>query len=328
MGGMTIQSSESSSDTEDTSSNDSTPESLLFATAGYEHSIYFWDLYTGACYRTIQHPDPVNALKFTPDKSYLGTAGHPNIKLYDLKSQKPTPIITLEGHKANVTSFGFYNKCVYSGGEDGTVRLWDLRTSRCQLELRHPETMVNSVALHPNECELAAADQASHLRIWDLKNHQCLLELTPEETIPIRSIAFSNDGTILVACNNRGRCFVWNVTKTDKLATLPIGKMEAHNTYILKCALSPDQKWIATTSADKKVKIWSMDTFKLQCELNGHQKWVWDCAFSSDATHLVTASSDHTARMWNIEEQKCTRVFTGHHKAIVCLALHDSSSNL
>ena len=322
MGGMTIHNDESS-DSQEIHPVESSHE-ILFATAGYEHTIRFWDIYNGTCYRAIQHPDPVNALQFSKDKRTIGTAGHPNIKIYDLHSPQPSLLATLVGHTASVTSFGFFSKGIYSGGEDGIVKVWDLRTCRSQLDLVHPDTMVNSVALHCDERELAAADQGGHVRIWDLRNRQCLLELVPEENIPSRSIAFSEDGTALVACNNKGRCFVWNVARVDKLATLPVGKMDAHDTYILKCTLSPDGKWIATASADKKVKIWSMTTFKLRCELIGHQRWVWDCAFSYDSNHLVTASSDHAARLWDLREQECVQVFSGHHKALVCLAFRDA----
>jgi G protein beta subunit-like protein len=299
-------------------------QNVLFATTGYEHNIRFWNVYNGACYRTIQHSDPVNALSFTSDRSTIGTAGHPHIKLYDLNVISSTPSLVLEGHTANVTSFGFYSKGIYSGSEDGTARLWDIRSSRCQMEFRHSETLINAVALHKDEREFVVADQSGHIRFWDLRNRQCILKLAPEGTAPIRTMTFSQNGTILVACNNKGHCFVWNITKNDSFNILPIGKIEAHQTYILKCAISPDHKWISTTSADTKVRIWSMNTFQLQYQLLGHQKWIWDCAFSHDSSELVTVSSDMTARLWNIKDQKCLRIFNGHHKAIVCLAFHDT----
>jgi G protein beta subunit-like protein len=36
------------------------PIDVLLATAGYDHTIRFWEALSGACYRTIQHPDSVS----------------------------------------------------------------------------------------------------------------------------------------------------------------------------------------------------------------------------------------------------------------------------
>ncbi len=39
--------------------------------------------------------------------------------------------------------------------------------------------------------------------------------------------------------------------------------------YILKCLLSPDVRQLATASADKTVKLWSLDGFSLDRTLTG-----------------------------------------------------------
>ena len=64
--------------------------------------------------------------------------------------------------------------------------------------------------------------------------------------------------------------------------------------YITKCLLSPDNKSLATCSADHTVKIWdaSNHRFNLEKSLTGHQRWVWDCAFSADSAYLVTGKLD------------------------------------
>ena len=42
---------------------------------------------------------------------------------------------------------------MYSGSEDGTVRIWDLRAPGCQREYQS-RAAVNTVMLHPNQGEL------------------------------------------------------------------------------------------------------------------------------------------------------------------------------
>lgn len=49
--------------------------------------------------------------------------------MYDLMSNSTSPVINFEGINKNVTSVGFHEegKWMYTGMEEGSVRIWDLR---------------------------------------------------------------------------------------------------------------------------------------------------------------------------------------------------------
>ena len=50
---------------------------VVLATAGYDHTIRFWEALSGSCLRTIQHPDSINQIAISPDKRILAAAGNP-----------------------------------------------------------------------------------------------------------------------------------------------------------------------------------------------------------------------------------------------------------
>jgi G protein beta subunit-like protein len=80
--------------------------------------------------------------------------------------------------------------------------------------------------------------------------------------------------------------------------------IKAHDDYILKVQLSPNNKYLATCSADKKIKLFKVSTEggTLQLiehkTLKGHLKWVWDCQFSCDSAYLISCSTDQTIKLW------------------------------
>lgn len=104
-------------------------------------------------------------------------------------------------------------------------------------------------------------------------------------------------------------------------------EFQAHDDYLLKCLISPDMKLIATTSADKSIKLWDFaEPGKLVKVLTKHQRWVWDCVFSADSQYLISASSDQSAKLWDIEKGEVVRNYVGHTLAVTCVVLNDFQS--
>ncbi|KJA18565.1 hypothetical protein HYPSUDRAFT_144904 [Hypholoma sublateritium FD-334 SS-4] len=312
--------------------------SVILVTGSYDHEIRFWEAWSGICSRTISRTGEsgqVNRLAISPDKRFLAAAIHKKLLIYDIATASAEAVMTFEGHSNNITSIAFNSegKWIVSAGEDGTIKIWDLRQVHPTSPARVYENgaPVNDVCIHPNQGELISCDQAGSIKQWDLTDNICSHELTPAGDVPIRSISLASDGSSLVAGNNKGQCYVWKVN--EESSGLPrfqaVTRFVAHNKYLTRCLLSPDARYLATCSADTTVKIWSISPnyeFKQEKTLIGHQRWVWDCAFSADSAYLVTASSDHTARLWEMASGETVRQYNGHHKAAVCCALHDGAS--
>lgn len=59
-----------------------------------------------------------------------------------------------------------------SAGEDGVVKLWDVRVGRRLAELTDHEAAVLTVEFHPHEFLLASGSMDRKVRFWDLENFQ------------------------------------------------------------------------------------------------------------------------------------------------------------
>ena len=219
---------------------------VVLATAGYDHTIRFWEALSGICVRTIQYPDSqVNKLVISPDKRFLLAGGNPHVRLYDVLSNTPSPITSFEGHSGNVTALGFQSggRWIVSASEDGSIKIWDVRTPGIQRDYQL-KTPVNDVIIHPNQGELISGDQSGSIRIWDLAENSCTHELIPEEDVPVRSVSMAVDGSLLVAGNNKGNVYTWKTRSQGDLTELEaLTKVSAHAKYITKVLLSPDTRY-------------------------------------------------------------------------------------
>ncbi|KAG2778039.1 hypothetical protein PC129_g20868 [Phytophthora cactorum] len=237
---------------------------VVLATAGYDHTIRFWEAASGTCNRTVKYPDSqVNCLQITPDKKYIAAAGNPHIRLFEINSNNPNHVTSYDGHASNVTSLGFqrHGKWMYSCSDDGSVKIWDLRAPGCQRSYA-AGVPLNSVVLHPNQAELLVGDQNGAVRVYDLTANAMVTKLEPPtgETgeSSIRSVDIVRDGSALVAANNHGKCFFYR-PKPEGYYELH-GSIQAHNGYILKTRISANGKFLATCSSDKTAKVWSLPT--------------------------------------------------------------------
>lgn len=104
--------------------------------------------------------------------------------------------------------------------EDGTVKIWDIRAPGCQREYVG-RAAVNSVCLHPNQTELISGDQNGNVRVWDLTANACSCELVPEGGTAIRSVSAASDGSMVVAANNNGTCYVWRLLSASVPCSTP-----------------------------------------------------------------------------------------------------------
>ncbi|KAK2737764.1 TOR complex subunit lst8 [Myotisia sp. PD_48] len=230
--------------------------------AGYDHTIRFWEALSGICSRTIQHPESqVNRLCITPDKRFVAAAGRHNVYLYDIRSTNPNHIMTFDGHTNNITGVAFHceGKWMVTSSEDGTVKVWDVRSGALQRNYTH-KAPVNDVVIHPNQGELISGDGSGYIKVWDLGESRCTHQLIPEEDVSVASVSVASDGSLLCAGNNKGNVYLWRMLQNrEETSIVPVATFQAHKDYLTRVLLSPDVKHLATCSADHTAKVWSLD---------------------------------------------------------------------
>lgn len=232
--------------------------------------------------------------KLGTDGKYL-THDLRDFEWYYLHNLCPTemPEVTIrESDGITAVAFSPDRKCIATGEEDKTLKLWERRTGQLVASLTGHEKEILSLEFSPDGKYLATGSADTTVKLWDVKAKQLITTFTGHSDT-IWSVAFSPNGKYLAAGSADTTVKLWDI-KAKQLITTFTG----HSDTISSLAFSPDGKRLATGSRDKTVKLWDVRTRQFVAILQGHIEGVSSLAFSPDGMWLVSGSLDSTVKFW------------------------------
>ncbi|MEZ6151679.1 MAG: WD40 repeat domain-containing protein [Pirellulaceae bacterium] len=80
-----------------------------------------------------------------------------------------------------------------------------------------------------------------------------------------------------------------------------VQRFVGHDDTIYCAATSPDGRWLATGSYDRRIHLWDIASGQIVRTLTGHNGAIYDLDFDPSGQLLATASADQTVKIWRVE---------------------------
>jgi len=217
---------------------------------------------------------------------------------------------TLVGHNHQVTTFAFSpdGTKLVTGGNDHTVRIWDLE--REVKTILRPEEGATAVAIAPNGNLGISGHQNGSLFLWDLKTGNKQDKLVGHSN-RINAIAITDEGNKAVSASSDMTVRVWDLVGRNELVLI-----NGHRDQVTSVVTTPDGLRAISASLDNTLKGWDLPSGRELSSMEGPQSRQPVIAISPDGKKAVAAYRDRTLRIWDLDTSDLLATCIGHINTI------------
>ena len=183
-----------------------------------------------------------------------------------------------------------------TGGQDGTLRLWDVAGRRELGRLGETGGRYRTVSMSSDGRLLAAAEQdQKRMTLWSVADRR-LLFISPDPGV---ETAVAPDGRTFAAVLGTGQVVIRDTATFAELRRFPVG-------VAIRIAYSPDGALLATTDGNNIDVTRVSDGSRVATLVRAHRH-VNAVGFDRTGARLVSASMDGTVRVWDVAGRSGTR---------------------
>ncbi|ORZ02142.1 WD40-repeat-containing domain protein [Syncephalastrum racemosum] len=263
----------------------------LLVTGSADNTAKLWDVQTGKCLKTWEFKTAVKRVEFSEDDTMvlcvteqrMGFAGSitvlpVNQDINGQQSDEPiVQIVNQNGPKAVVACWGYLNKYIVSGHEDGTICQWDWKANEKIQSVQGHEENISDMQMSSDRTYFITTSRDKTARIFDANTLKQLKTYTADA--PLNSAVITPKYQEFVILG--GGQDAMNVTTTSaragkfecrfyhKILEEEVGRVRGHFGPINTIAVHPDGKGYSSGGEDGYVRVhhFDPDYFKFKIEV-------------------------------------------------------------
>ena len=275
------------------------PQHGSVLSAGGDGWIVEWDLKSPENGRVVAAvPAQLYSLAVLPGTKRL-VGGNMNGGLHWIDLDDPEKNQNVQHHEKGVFDLQVFGEHLFSGGGDGVLTRWSVKTARTVESFQLTNKSLRSIALAPGRGELAVGASDGAIYFLDINTLELRQVLKNAHDPAVFSVRYTPDEQYLISGGRDAHLRIWDMENNQTL----LQEHPAHLFTVNDIVFSPDGQLFATASRDKTVKVWSTADFKLlkvletirdKGHLNSVNRLLWNDQY------LLSCSDDRTLILWEV----------------------------
>ena len=261
----------------------------------------------------------VNALAFSADGAFIAV-GDTNYNVSVWNVETGTLEAILSDHTEWVRSVEFdpfdRNK-LYSGSEDRSVKIWNIKSKQCLKTFNPGVGIILSISLCSKGKKLACSGSEGKIGIWDLEKEESQkIWLAHDGVARVWSIAWSSDDKYIVTGAQDSKIKIWNA-KTKKI----VQQFSEHVGTVQSVWFCQDNEKIVSCADDGLIKVWSLTTSECLTTITQQDSGICSAAVNPlNVNQIIGGFNNSSIQGFDLSTGDCFRTFYGHDGPIQSVA--------
>jgi serine/threonine protein kinase len=234
-----------------------------------------------------------------------------------------TPVSEITAHSGAISGMSYSDdgRWIVTTGADATLKVWDAQYHSLVRTIELDNGRATALALSGTRALTGHAD--GNVVLWDLESAQKLATVRRNEA-SIWSVVFTGDSNRFAAAGHDWKVALWDAGQP----AAPQHVFEGHDNAVQALAYEPRKRLLASGSADKTTRLWSLQALNLKRRYRGHRDFITAVAFSRNGRLLASGALDGRIRLWSTRSSRRLRLLRGHKARLANVAFGEGGKLL
>jgi WD40 repeat protein len=269
----------------------------------------------------------INTLAWAPDGACLAVGLARGVALLDATTGER--IGALATDEARALAWAPDGASLAEGGQDGVIRLWDIRARTVSATGAFHSAPVIALRWSPHGALLLSASSVS-VHLWDTTSNTTRWQSTGASAYPVQ-VAWAPNGERFAFADRQYHVQVRAAPGEPLLATYrghEVGYRAPAVNPVAALSWSPDGQWIASQGLDGVIHIWDAEIAATLQRIPGADGWGYFLEWSPDSAWLAGRETPTSVCLWDATTGQPGRRYQTGGKPIIAIAWSPDSSGI